>query len=361
MFPIAGAPGPRNAITDVAGILVGQWDRIDPDATLGSGWATGCTVILAPKGAVASGDVRGGGPGTRETDLLRPGNTVQHLHAAVLSGGSAYGLAAADGVMRWLEENSIGLQIGGPDRLVPIVGGAVIFDLLVGDWSYRPGPEAGYAAAQGAGREVRTGSAGAGAGACAGSIKGGTGTASVVIDGGPAAGYTVGALVVANPVGSVFDTRTGLPWGASSELAGEFDLPEPTSEQIVAAAAHAHKGTVFNTTIGAVATDAALDKAGCERLAVAGHTGLARAIRPVHSPLDGDTVFALATGEKAPDPAAASVTPASPPGIPASTAMLDALCAAGAACVERAVVHAVLDAVPIAGIPAYRDLFSGSA
>lgn len=358
---VLGKPGLRNAITDVAGVRVGHWDRIDKDAELGAGWATGCTVVLTPGGAVASADVRGGGPGTRETDLLRPGNTVQHAHAVLLTGGSAYGLAAADGVMRWLEENNHGLAIGGPDKVVPIVAGAVIFDLPVGAWEYRPTAESGYAAAAAAAEHVATGSVGAGAGARAGAIKGGTGTASVVLDSGLAAGYTVGALVIANPVGSVFDLHTGLPWGAQSEIGDEFALPQPTAQQISAAAELAAKDTVLNTTIGVVATDAPLDKAGCERLAVAGQTGLARAIRPAHSPLDGDTIFALSTVQDGAERKSASVTPAPPAGIPASIGVLDAVCAAAADCVERAVVRGVLDATAVAGIPGYRDLFPGTA
>ncbi|MBB3035807.1 P1 family peptidase [Hoyosella altamirensis] len=351
--------GARNALTDVPGLLVGHWSRLDSDASLGSGWATGCTVVLAPEGAVASADVRGGGPGTRETDLLRPENTVQHVHGVLLSGGSAYGLAAAGGVMRWLEERGHGLAIGGEGLVVPIVAGAVIFDLPVGAWGNRPDAESGYSAADAASRHFATGSAGAGTAARAGAIKGGVGTASVVLGAGPAAGATIGALLVVNPVGSVYSPKTGLPWGAESEIGDEFDLPQPSEEQIAAAAALAAKGTVVNTTIGVVATDVPLDKAGCKRLSIAGQTGLTRAIRPAHSPLDGDTIFALSTGKgRAAAPELdSSVTPAPPDGIPAETGVLDALCAAAADCVERAIVHAVLDAAPVAGIPGYRDLF----
>ena len=176
-------PGPRNAITDVPGILVGHHHRLDVDATAGSGWATGCTVVRAPGGATAAVDVRGGGPGTRETDLLDPAHTVQKADAILLAGGSAYGLAAADGVMRWLESRGEGIPMGGPGMVVPIVPGAVIFDLPVGGWNQRPDAEFGYLAAEAAAQEFATGSVGAGAGARAGALKGGIGTASLVIEG----------------------------------------------------------------------------------------------------------------------------------------------------------------------------------
>ncbi|WP_024795430.1 P1 family peptidase [Tomitella biformata] len=350
-------PGPRNAITDVPGILVGHHHRRDADATLGSGetagsgWATGCTVVRAPGGATAAVDVRGGGPGTRETDLLDPSHTVQKADAILLAGGSAYGLAAADGVMRWLEENGEGIPMGGPGMVVPIVPGAVIFDLPVGGWTQRPDAEFGYRAAAAAGQDFAVGSVGAGVGARAGALKGGVGTASLVIESGPAAGHTIGAVVVANPVGSVLDPRTGLPWGLG--LPDEFDLPTPTLDEIAALADLAAKGTVLNTTIGVIATDASLSRAACRRLAVAAHDGLARAIRPAHSPLDGDTIFALATGT------GSVARPDGVPGaLPAELPLLAALCGPAADCFERAIVHAVLAATTVAGIPAYRDMIT---
>ncbi|MFD6356411.1 P1 family peptidase [Nocardia tengchongensis] len=348
--------GPRNSITDVGGVLVGHHHVLDPNATLGAGAATGCTVVRVPGGAVASVDVRGGGPGTRETDLLDPGNTVRQANAILLTGGSAYGLAAADGVMRWLEEHREGIPMdpADPSRVVPIVPGAVIFDLPVGAWDIRPGADAGFLAADAAGPEFARGSAGAGVGARAGSIKGGIGTASVRFTGGPAAGITVGAVIVANPVGSVFDPRTGFPWGAGTDGPEFFGLRAPTAAQLTAANALAVKGTVLNTTIGVVATDAALDPAACRRLATTAHDGLARAIRPAHSPLDGDTLFALATGTAEQQPNFPL-----PPAFPSDLLILDQLCTAAAVCVERAIVDAILSATAVAGIPSYRDLFGG--
>jgi len=346
--------GPCDRLSDVPGVLVGHHHVLDADAALGAGAATGCTVVRIPGGAVAGVDVRGGGPGTRETDLLDPANTVRRVNAILLTGGSAYGLAAADGVMSWLEESGEGVPMDPDDpfRVVPIVPGAVIFDLPVGDWQIRPTAEFGYRAAAGAGVEVERGSVGAGVGARAGSLKGGVGTASIRLDAGAAAGATVSALVVANPVGSVFDPNTGLPWGVGTEGAAAFGLRPAAAEQLAAANALPVKGTAFNTTIGVIATDAPLDTVGCTRLANTGHDGLARAIRPAHSPLDGDTLFAVATGTATmpePDP--------TPPAFPPDVAMLDQLCTAAALCVERAVVDAVLRAESVAEIPAYRDLF----
>ncbi|MBF6357590.1 P1 family peptidase [Nocardia higoensis] len=345
--------GARDALTDVAGLLVGHHHVLDPDAALGSGAATGCTVVRIPGGAVAAVDVRGGGPGTRETDLLDPADTVRRVDAVLLTGGSAYGLAAADGVMRLLEENGEGIPMdpADPSRVVPIVPGAVIFDLPVGDWRVRPTAEFGYRAARDAAVDVARGSVGAGVGARAGSIKGGVGTASVVLGDGPAAGITVSALVVANPVGSVFDPRTGLPWGVGTDGPQRFGLRPPAPERLAAANALPVKGTVLNTTIGVVATDAALGTTACRRLAITAHDGLARAIRPAHSPLDGDTLFAVATGAV---PIPDTTLPAA---FPPELLVLDALCTAAAVCVERAVVDAVLSATSVAGIPAYRDLF----
>ncbi|MGW5574891.1 P1 family peptidase [Nocardia thailandica] len=349
-------PGHRDALTDVPGVLVGHHHALDPAATLGSGAATGCTVVRVPGGAVASADVRGGGPGTRETDLLDPGATVRRVDAVLLTGGSAYGLAAADGVMRFLEEAGQGIPMdpADPAKVVPIVPGAVIFDLPVGAWDIRPTAEFGYRAAAAAGTDFARGTAGAGVGARAGALKGGIGSASLVFEEGPAAGVTVAALIVANPVGSVLDPRTGLPWGTGTDGPAHFGLRAGTPEQIARARDLPTKGTVLNTTIGVVATDAPLDPAGCRRLATTAHDGLARAIRPVHSPLDGDTLFALATGT-----AAVPAPPPLPAAFPADLLLLDQLCTAAAVVVERAVVDAVLRAESVAGIPAYRDLFPG--
>jgi L-aminopeptidase/D-esterase-like protein len=349
--------GRRNSLTDVAGLLVGHHHAIDPDAVFGTGAATGCTVIRAPGGAIAAVDVRGGGPGTRETDLLDPANTVRQVHSILLTGGSAYGLAAADGVMCWLEEHGEGIPMDptDPSRVVPIVPGAVIFDLPLGAWGIRPTAEFGYRAAEAASVEFARGSVGAGVGARAGSIKGGVGTASVVLGAGAAAGVTVAALIVVNPVGSVFDPRTGLPWGVGTDGPEHFGLHPADAEALAHANTLPVKGTVLNTTIGVVATDAPLDPAGCRRMATTAHDGLARAIRPAHSPLDGDTLFALATGT-----APLSTGFPMPPAFPQELRALDEVCTAAAVCVERAIVDAILAARTVAGIPAYSDLFAAA-
>ena len=285
----------NNTLTAVAGLQVGHFtDTRRP---------TGCTVVLTPQGAVAGVDVRGAAPGTRETDLLSPSNTVQAVHAIVLSGGSAYGLDAASGVMRWLEEHGHGLAVG-PAR-VPIVPAAVIFDLWVDDFEHnphtpriRPDAEAGYQACVVANdAPVPQGNVGAGAGATVGkmngsecAMKGGVGSASLCVN-----GVTVAALVVCNAVGDVLDPNTGqLLAGArvSAQSRGLLDIRQAQLNGHTAAGLQ----TGSNTTIGVVATDAVLTKAQAQRLAQVAHDGLARSIRPVHTPMDGDTLFALATG-----------------------------------------------------------------
>ncbi|MGB7384337.1 MAG: P1 family peptidase [Rhodococcus sp. (in: high G+C Gram-positive bacteria)] len=344
--------GRADSLTDVAGLLVGHHHALDPSATLGSGAATGCTVVRTLGGAVAAVDVRGGGPGTRETDLLDPSHSVQQINAILLTGGSAYGLAAADGVMRWLEEHGHGIPMGSPDQVVPIVPAAVIFDLPVGDWAVRPTADFGFAAAEAAAADFATGSVGAGVGARAGVLKGGVGTASTIIEGGPADGVTVGALMVTNPVGSVFDPRTGLPWGVGSEGPKAFGMRKPDVHELWNANSLAATGPALTTTSGVVATDVDLTAASCKRLAVAGHDGLARAIRPAHSPLDGDTIFALSTGTRS------VVTETSmPKAFAVDLPVLDAVTAVAANVVERAIVRALLDATSVAGIPTYRSIF----
>lgn len=347
------------SITDVAGILVGHHHRIDDDAALGSGWATGTTVVLAPPGTVGAADVRGGAPGTRETDLLDPANSVRHVDAVVLTGGSAFGLAAADGVMGWLEEHDRGVAMDG--GRVPIVPAAVIFDLPVGAWGCRPTAEFGLAALRSASATVPMGSVGAGAGARAGALKGGVGTASVRLDDGAAAGVTVGALVVVNAAGNVVDPETGLPWAARSSAA--FGLTAPPAEQIAALAElerdrKAAKGPgsgALNTTIAVVATDAVLGPAACRRVAVAAHDGLARAIQPCHTPVDGDTVFALATGAMAVSP-----DPDTPAQMVPETKAISEIGAAAADVLARAVLAGVLAAGPVAGIATYRTTLPGT-
>jgi L-aminopeptidase/D-esterase-like protein len=335
------------SITDVGGIRVGQHHRLDPDVALGSGWASGTTVVLTPPGTVGAVDGRGGAPGTRETDLLDPVNSVRHVDGVVLTGGSAFGLAAADGVMRWLEEQGRGVALEG--GVVPIVPAAVVYDLPVGGWQCRPTAEFGYTAAVSAGTDVAVGTVGAGTGARVGVLKGGVGTASMTLD----CGVTVAALVVVNAAGDAVDPATGLPWLAYQ--IEEFGLVAPPADQIAAYADRHIEFSPLNTTIAVVATDAALSPAGCRRVAVAAHDGLARTIRPCHTPLDGDTVFALATGavEVDPDP----TTPASmSPEVP----LITQVGAAAADCLARAVMVGVLAASSVAGIPTYRDMLPGA-
>ena len=340
-----------NSVTDVGGIRVGHYHRLDPDASLGAGWACGVTVVLTPPGTVGAVDCRGGAPGTRETDLLDPANSVRFVDAVLLAGGSAYGLAAADGVMRWLEENERGVLMGG--GVVPIVPAAVIFDLPVGGWDCRPTPEFGYRAARAASEAqagaVAVGTVGVGVGARAGVLKGGLGTASTTLS----SGVTVGAVVAVNSAGNVVDTTTGLPWMA--DLIEEFGLTSPPAEEINVLAQLPSPLSALNTTIAVVATDAALSKAGCRRVAIAAHDGLARIIRPAHTPLDGDTVFALATGAVEVPPGADTPAALSP-----ETGLVTSVGAAAADCLARAVLAGVLAAEPVAGIPTYRGTLPGA-
>jgi len=335
------------SITDVDGILVGHHHRLDPDATLGAGWACGSTVVVAPTATVGAVDVRGGAPGGRETDLLDPANSVRYVDAIVLTGGSAYGLAAADGVMQWLEEQGRGIQMKG--GLVPIVPAAVIFDLPVGAWANRPTAQFGYSAAAAAGVDVPVGTVGAGVGARAGVLKGGVGTASTTLP----SGVTVGAIVVVNCAGNVVDPATGLPWMA--DLIHELGLTAPPADEVAAFAALDSESSPLNTTIAVVSTDAALSPMGCRRVAVAAQDGLARTIRPAHTPLDGDTVFALATGAVEVEP-----SPDTPAAMLPETALVTAVGTAAADCLARAVLTAVLAAESVAGIPTYRGMLPGA-
>lgn len=283
-------------ITRVPGIRVGSWT--DPDAL------TGCTVVLCPPETVGSGEVLGGAPGTRETDLLRPGMLVEVVHAVLLTGGSAFGLAAADGVVRWLEERGIGFDA--QVARVPIVPAAVLFDLWVGDARVRPGPEEGYAACEAASDgSVPEGNVGAGTGATvgAGAAKGGLGTAAEEED-----GLIVGALFAVNALGNVVGDDGTVIAGVADDAADE-GAPRPVLWGPAAGAARPSPSgedpppVPSNTTIGVVATNARLTKERAHLLARAGHQGLARAVRPAHTIRDGDTVFTLATGEvDAPQP-----------------------------------------------------------
>jgi D-aminopeptidase len=279
----------RNLITDVAGVRVGNAQ----DAALGSG----VTVIVFDRAVTGSVDVRGGGPGTRETALLDPAQTVDGIDAVVLSGGSAFGLDSASGVQAYLREQGRGFRVR--DAVVPIVPGAIMFDLLNGGdkgWGrYPPYRELGYAAAAGAQTDFALGSAGAGLGATTVNLKGGLGSASAATRN----GITVGALVVVNAVGTVTVGDGPHFWAAPFERDGEFggrgSSPQPTPADL---AIRAKGGPQENTTIALVATDAKLTKAQANRLAVMAQTGMARAIYPVHTPLDGDVVFSAATGLK---------------------------------------------------------------
>jgi len=288
-----------NTIIDVPGIEVGHAQRTE------AGWLTGTTVVLAPpEGAVAGVDVRGGGPGTRETDLLDPRNMVERVHAITLTGGSALGLAAVDGVVRGLLDDGVGFPMGGPGEVVPIVPAAVIYDLGRGG-AFRNHPDAAlgaeaYAAASG--NAVPLGTVGAGTGARVGGLKGGIGSASSVLPD----GTVVAALVVVNAVGSAVDPETGELWGARHCVDGDLPAlrrPEPaevSAAREAAAALPAPLRAPLATTIGVIATDATLTKAQCQKMAGIGHDGLARAINPVHTMFDGDTLFALATCAREP-------------------------------------------------------------
>jgi len=281
--------GPRNLITDIPGVRVGH----AADAALGSG----TTVVVFDQAVVASVDVRGGGPGTRETALLDPAQTVEDIDAIVLSGGSAFGLDAASGVQAYLREQGRGFRIR--DAVVPIVPAAIMFDLLNGgdkNWRrYPPYRELGYAAAQSAGPSCALGSAGAGLGATTATLKGGVGSASAQTRD----GITVGALVVVNAVGTTVVGDGPHFWAAPFEENGEFggrgSAPQVSPADL---AIRAKGGPRESTTIAVIATDARLSKAQCNRLAVMTQDGLARAIYPVHTPLDGDVVFSAAMGDK---------------------------------------------------------------
>jgi L-aminopeptidase/D-esterase-like protein len=275
---------PRNLLTDVAGIAVGNVE----DLLLGSG----VTAIVFDRPAVASVCVLGGAPGGRDTDLLAPHATVQAVDAIVLSGGSAFGLDAAGGVQAALREQGRGVAIG--NVRVPIVSQAILFDLVNGgnkDWGkFSPYRDMGYAAANAISRDFALGSVGAGAGATTATVKGGLGSASAVTS----SGHTIAAIVAVNAVGTPTIGTGGHFWAAPFERNGEFgNLGVPASFD---AELRVKGGRGTSTTIGFVATDATLNKAQAMRLAIMAHDGLARAVLPAHAPLDGDTIFAASTG-----------------------------------------------------------------
>ena len=322
-----------DTITDVPGIRVGHYT--DTEAV------TGCTVVLATEGAVAGVDVRGAAPGTRETDLLRPLNLVQEAHAIVLSGGSAYGLAAADGVMTYLEEQGIGFPVG--VGVVPIVASAILFDLAIGDPSVRPRTENGYQACLSADTSAPLqGSVGAGTGATVGkvlgqerAVKGGLGCASRRVG-----SYTVGALVAVNALGSIVDSETGQIIAGPHDPDGlgflnSVDIVENTPEPVVAS-------TLRNTTLAVVATDAPLTKEQANKVAQMSHDGLAMAIRPAHTMFDGDVVFALSTGK------GDSIPDVTPYG------------AAAARALSSAIVTAITCASTLGGVPSVSELSQSS-
>lgn len=317
-------PGPKNLITDVPGLRVGN----ATDAAIKSG----TTVLTADEPFTASVFVMGGAPGTRETDLLAPDKTAPGADALVLSGGSAFGLAAAQGVMDALHRQGRGFPV--LSARVPIVPAAILFDLLNGgdkDWPENPYPALGREALLNASETFEIGSHGAGTGAQTAQHKGGLGSASVVLDD----GTTVGALVAVNPMGSVTTPSGQHFWAAPQEMDGEFGglgpdpakgfHPLPPSRKLAAMA------SLGNTTIAIVATDARLDKAQCHRLAIAAHDGMARAIQPSHSPLDGDIVFAASTGAHSLD---------------APEVLLPLLGHAASVCLARAIARAVWEATP---------------
>lgn len=277
------------SLTRLHGLLVGHHSLTDRP--------TGCTVVICPDGTVGGVDVRGAAPGTRETDLLAPHNTVPHVHAILLSGGSAFGLDAASGVMKWLERQGRGIAVG--TVRVPIVPAAVIFDLGVGDPRIRPDSMSGWLACEQACQApVTTGNVGAGAGATVGKVfglqrgmKGGVGSAALTVS-----GVTVAALVVVNALGDVVDPSNGRVLAGARQTDAGVELQDTVGSQLQGVST-GMLSTGGNTTIGVIATDAVLNKSQAHRLAQMGHNGLARTIRPVHTPWDGDTLFALGTGQ----------------------------------------------------------------
>jgi len=334
------ASGPRNLITDVPGILVGQVEDREG--------VTGTTVVLAEQPAVASVDVRGGAPGSRETELLAPETLVDRVDAVVLSGGSAFGLDAAAGVMEWLAEAGRGFAVGStmrsPAVRVPIVPAAILFDLAFPGrrmWTSEPPYRAlGRAAVTAAAKDFALGNAGAGLGATAGRLKGGIGSASLRLTG----GAMVGAIVAVNSWGATVRPDCGRFWAADLALAGEIDPQPAVPEAAMDLQDLSGCGAVTpaaNTTIAVVATDAALDKRGCRRLAIMAQDGLARAIRPAHTPFDGDTVFALSTGN----------------GPVVGPPDLLKLGNAAADCLARAIMRAVLAAEPLGGVGSWRQFW----
>jgi len=332
-------PGKRNLITDVAGLKVGnaQDDHIK----------TGSTVLVGDMPFKASVHVMGGAPGTKETDLLAPDKTVQDIDALVLSGGSAFGLDACSGVMDGLRDMGRGFAIG-PMR-IPIVPGAIVFDLINGgdkSWCENPYRALGHAALAAANEDFAIGTAGAGTGAFAAMQKGGLGSASLVLPD----GTTVGALVVVNALGSVTTPGDTHFWAAPFEINSEFGGagPDPSAGHVSPQPSRKERAMMMqatqgaNTTIAIVATDAPLSKVQCHRLAITAHDGMARAIVPSHTPLDGDLVFGVSTGS----------------GDPVDQTQFREIAAAAAVCLSRAIARGVFEASPASNdlLPTYQEM-----
>ena len=318
-------------ITDVAGIKVGHYTDVSA--------ATGCTVVLCERGAVGGVDIRGSAPGTRETDLLGPTYHINEVHAVLLGGGSAFGLDAASGVMRYLEERGIGYDAG--VAKVPIVPAAILFDLGIGDGKVRPGADEGYAACEAAAAgPIEEGSVGAGTGATVGKlmgverrVKGGIGTASIKLKD----GLVVGAVVAVNSIGGVNDPDTGdVVAGPRSDDGAMLDSMRIMTSPDYRSPRGRLRET--NTTIGVVATNARLDKAQANKLASIAHDGIALSVRPAHLMGDGDTLFALSTGTHG------------------TEFEIDQVLAAGVQCVARAIVRGVEAATGIGGVPSVKEL-----
>ena len=328
-------------ITDVPGIKVGHWTH---ESAL-----TGCTVVLCGEKAVGGVDVRGSSPGTRETDILGSDKRVEIVNAFMLSGGSAFGLAAADGAMKYLEEHGMGFKVG--QNIVPIVPSAIIYDLTVGDPSIRPGSDSGYEACKSASTGIfAQGTVGAGTGATVGkvlgsnrSVKGGLGSDSIRLSN----GLTVGALVVVNAIGSIHDPHTGdLIAGARSSDGSMVSA----SEILIAGDDIDEQRLGANTTIGVIATDARLTNSQANRLASSAHDGLALSIRPSHLIGDGDTIFAVGTGGAShPDQEIAD------------THTFNRIIAAAVQCTSQAIVNAVRSATGVSGVPSVDEVHTSGS
>lgn len=321
------------SITDVAGVRVGQHTDLFG--------GTGCTVVLCEAGAVAGVDVRGASPGTRETDLLRPGSAVPEVHAVLLSGGSAFGLGASDGVVQYLKERKVGHPARGVN--VPIVPAAILFDLNVSGMSI-PAADDAYAACNAASKErPMEGTVGAGTGASVAkvagfdaSIKGGLGTAAITLR----EGITIGAIVATNAIGGVYDMTSGSILAGPRGSSGE-EMQDPVETILAPHWSAPPRSSATNTTIGVVATDALLTKTQSTRMASAAHDGLAMAVRPAHTVHDGDTFFALATGVHRSE---------------GTRIDIDRVNAAVAVCVSTAVARSVREATGLSGLPAIEDI-----